>query len=68
LDFGVAQRYDDEIRLSILDSGRAKLHFFECRSLEMKSAINCFREEGYAHIAFGTKREQFPKIVEELKI
>ena len=33
----------------------------------MENAIDCLSEQGYAHIAFGTSRENFPKIIDELK-
>lgn len=67
LGFAVAQRYDENIRHSMLDTGSVILHLFECRELEMDDAIKRLSEDGYAHIAFGTNREQFPKIIEELK-
>ncbi len=67
LGFSVSQRYNEKIRHSMLDTGSSTLHLFECRELEMTDAINCMSEKGYAHIAFGTNREQFPKIIEELK-
>jgi catechol-2,3-dioxygenase len=67
LGFEVAQRYDEEIRHSMLDTGSATLHLFECRELEMDDAINRLSEDGFAHIAFGTNRDQFPQVIEELK-
>jgi glyoxylase I family protein len=67
LGFEVAQRYDEKMRHSMLDTGSATLHLFECRELEMDDAIDRLSSEGYAHIAFGTSREQFPKIIDELK-
>jgi len=33
----------------------------------MQDAITRLSEQGYAHIAFGTSREKFPQIIEELK-
>jgi glyoxylase I family protein len=67
LGFEVAQRYDEKIRHSMLGTGSATLHLFECPELEMDVAIKSLSEDGYAHIAFGTSREQFPEILEELK-
>jgi len=68
LGFRVAQRYDENIRNSMLDTGDQTLHLFECRELNFENAIDCLSEEGYAHIAFGTNSDQFPKVIEELKI
>ena len=67
LGFKVTERYQEEIRHSMLDTGNTKLHLFESPALEIESAIARLSEEGYAHMAFGTGREQFPKIIEELK-
>ena len=67
LGFKVIERYQEEIRHFMLDSGATKLHLFESPSLDIKSAIFRLSEDGYAHLAFGTNREQFPKIIEELK-
>lgn len=64
LGFRVVERYAEEIRHLMLDTG---LHLFESPALEMQEAINRLSEQGYAHIAFGTCREKFPKIIEELK-
>ena len=33
----------------------------------MDEAINCLSEEGYAHIAFGTSRNNFFEVIEDLK-
>ena len=65
--FQVAERYSEEIRHLMLDTGSTALHLFESPNLDMQDAIDCLSEQGYAHIAFGTSREKFPKIIEELK-
>ena len=67
LGFRVAERYEEEIRHLMLDTGSATLHLFESPNLHMKNAIECLSDQGYAHIAFGTSRDTFPKIIEELK-
>ena len=67
LGFKVTERYQEEIRHSMLDTGTTKLHLFESPSLEIKSAIARLSEDGYAHMAFGTDREKFPQIIKELK-
>ena len=67
LGFHVAERYAEEICHLMLDTGSTKLHLFESPALEMQEAINQLSEQGYAHIAFGTCREKFPKIITELK-
>ena len=67
LGFRVAERYEEEIRHLMLDTGSATLHLFESPNLHMKNAIECLSDQGYAHIAFGTSRENFPKIIDELK-
>ncbi len=67
LGFKVAERYAEEIRHLMLDTGSTTLHLFESHELEMQNAIDCLSEQGYAHIAFGTNREKFPEIIEELK-
>ena len=67
LGFKVTERYQEEIRHSMLDTGTTKLHLFESPSLEIKSAIARLSEDGYAHMAFGTSREKFPKVMKELK-
>jgi hypothetical protein len=46
---------------SIFDKGNATLNLFEWRELEMDDAIKSLSEDGYAYIAFGTSREQFPE-------
>ena len=67
LGFRVAERYEEEIRHLMLDTGSATLHLFESPNLHMKNAIECLSDQGYAHIAFGTSKDTFPKIIEELK-
>ena len=67
LGFRVAERYAEELRHSMLDTGSTILHLFESPALDMQDAIARLSEQGYAHIAFGTSREKFPKIIEELK-
>ena len=67
LGFRVVKRYDDEIRHLMLDTGFVTLHLFESSDLHMENAIDCLSEQGYAHIAFGTDRNRFPEIVNELK-
>ena len=51
----------------MLDTGSATLHLFESPDLSIEKAIDCLSEQGYAHIAFGTNREHFPEIIDELK-
>ena len=72
LGLEVIERYAESIRHIMLSSpgepsASAKVHLFESPHLDMKEALNTLSGEGYAHIAFGTTREQFPAIVEELK-
>jgi catechol 2,3-dioxygenase-like lactoylglutathione lyase family enzyme len=67
LGFRVAERYSEEIRHLMLDTGSTTLHLFKSPALEMQEAITRLSDQGYAHIAFGTCREKFPQIIEELK-
>jgi len=67
LGFQVAERYSEKIRHLMLDTGHATLHLFETPDLNMHDATECLGEQGYAHIAFGTSRKKFPKIIKELK-
>ena len=67
LGFWVVKRYEEEIRHLMLDTGSATLHLFESPDLHMENAIDCLSKQGYAHIAFGTNREHFPEIIDELK-
>ena len=67
LGFCVIKRYKEEIRPLMLETGSATLHLFESPDLHMGNAIDCLSEQGYAHIAFGTNREHFPEIIDELK-
>ena len=67
MGFRIAERYSEEIRHLMLDTGSTTLHLFESPALDMRDAIDCLSEQGYAHIAFGTSREKLPKIIAELK-
>ena len=67
LGFKVIDRYQDEIRHSMLEAGITKIHLFESTDLEFDDAITRLSEDGYAHIAFGTNRQQFPQVMEELR-
>ena len=72
LGFEVTERYAENIRHLMLSSagepaGAAKVHLFESTDLDMKGALETMSGEGYAHLAFGTTRERFPAIVEELQ-
>ena len=67
LGFIVVDRYQEGIRHSMLDTGTTKIHLFESINLEFDDAIIRLSEDGYAHLAFGTTRKQFPQIMEELK-
>ena len=67
LGFQVVERYQDEIRHSMVDTGDTKNHLFESDDLNLDEAINCLSEEGYAHIAFGTSRDNFFEVMEDLK-
>ena len=67
LGFNVVDRYQEEIRHSMLDTGATKIHLFESTDLEFDDAISCLSEDGYAHMAFGTSRENFPGVIKKLK-
>ncbi len=72
LGFEVSERYAESIRHIMLSSPgeppeAAKVHLFETTDLDMTNALETMSGQGYAHIAFGTSRERFPVIVEELK-
>jgi len=67
LGFKVIDRYQEEMRHSMLDTGATKIHLFESTDLKFDEAINRLSEDGYAHMAFGTSREKFPQVMEELK-
>ena len=67
LGFKVIDRYQEEIRHSMLDTGATKIHLFESTDLKFDEAIERLSEDGYAHLAFGTSRGKFPKVMEELK-
>ena len=51
----------------MLDTGNALLALFETPELEMKSALEQLSDKGYMHFAFATNREEFIKILDELK-
>ncbi len=51
----------------MLDTGNALLALFETPELEMKSALEKLSDNGYMHFAFGTSRDEFGKIIDELK-
>ena len=67
LGFIVVDRYQEDTRHSMLDTGTTKIHLFESTNLRFDDAIIRLSEDGYAHLAFGTTRKQFPQIMEELK-
>ena len=67
LGFKVIDRYQEEFRHSMLDTGAAKIHLFESTDLKFDEAIHRLSEDGYAHMAFGTSRERFPQVMAELK-
>ena len=67
LGFQVMERYSEEIRHLMLDTGHTTLHLFESPNLNIQDATECLSEQGYAHIAFGTSRKKFPQIIEELE-
>jgi len=72
LGFEVTERYAENIRHLMLASpgeppGTAKVHLFEAKDLDIQAALATLSEQGYAHIAFGTTRARFPKIIEELQ-
>ena len=67
LGFIVVDRYQEDIRHSMLDTGTTIIHLFESTNLEFDDAIIRLSEDGYAHLAFGTNRKQFPQVMEELK-
>jgi catechol 2,3-dioxygenase-like lactoylglutathione lyase family enzyme len=66
LGFKVIDRYQEEIRHSILEAGNSMIHLFESTDLDFDSAVNRLSESGYAHMAFGTNRKHFPQVMEEL--
>jgi catechol 2,3-dioxygenase-like lactoylglutathione lyase family enzyme len=67
LGFEVVERYEEDMRHLMLDSGNSFMHLFESPELSIKNAIDCLSEQGFAHIAFGTNRECFPEIIDQLK-
>ncbi len=67
LGFKVTERYDENIRHVMLNSGLTGIHLFETTDLNMKQALKTLSGDGYAHIAFGTTAENFPDIIEDFK-
>jgi len=67
LGFCVEERYTEDTRHLMLNTGHTTLHLFESPDLNMSDAIDCLSEEGYAHIAFGTSKNNFPVVIEDLK-
>ena len=67
LGFKNAEGYQEEFRHTMLDIGTTKPHLFESPALDIQSAIARLSEDDYEHLAFGTDRKQFPKVIEELK-
>jgi len=67
LGFQVTERYSENIRHLMLDTGHTTLHLFESPNLNIQEATERLSGQGYTHIAFGTSRKSFPKIIEELK-
>ena len=67
LGFTVTHRFSKGLRHIMLDTGNALLALFETPELEMKSALEQLSDKGYMHFAFATSREEFNKIMDELK-
>lgn len=67
LGFNVTHRFSKGLRHIMLDTGNALLALFETPELEMKSALEQLSDKGYMHFAFATNREEFIKILDELK-
>jgi glyoxylase I family protein len=67
LGFTVTHRFSKGLRHIMLDTGNALLALFETPELEMKSALEQLSNKGYMHFAFATSREEFNKIMDELK-
>ena len=57
LGFKVIDRYQEEIRHSMLDTGTTKIHLFESTDLEFDDAITRLSEDGYAQYGFWNKQE-----------
>ena len=51
----------------MLNTGNAMLALFETPELEMKPALEELSDNGYMHFAFATSRDEFGKIIDELK-
>ena len=67
LGFKVTERYSEDIRHLMLNTGHTGLHLFESPDLNIQNATECLSGQGYTHIAFGTGRQDFPKIIGLLK-
>ncbi len=67
LGFSVSHRFSEGLRHIMLDIGNAHLALFETPDLEMKPALEQLSNKGYMHFAFATSRDEFIKIVDELK-
>ena len=67
LGFNVAHRFSKGLRHLMLDTGNAYLALFETTHLDMKSSLEQLSKKGYMHFAFETDREEFIKIIDELK-
>ena len=67
LGFSVTHRFSKGLRHIMLDTGNAHLALFETPDLEMKSALEQLSDKGYMHLAFATSRQEFVKIIDELK-
>ncbi|MBT3366787.1 MAG: VOC family protein [Nitrospina sp.] len=67
LGFNVTHRFSKGLRHIMLDTGNALLALFETPDLNMESALEQLSDKGYMHFAFETNREEFIKIIDELK-
>ncbi|MZH40407.1 MAG: VOC family protein [Nitrospinae bacterium] len=67
LGFTVAHRFSKGLRHIMLNTGNAMLALFETPELEMKPALEELSDNGYMHFAFATSRDEFGKIIDELK-
>lgn len=67
LGFSVSHRFSEGLRHIMLDIGNAHLALFETPGLEMKPALEQLSDKGYMHFAFATSRDEFIKIIDELK-
>lgn len=67
LGFNVTHRFSKGLRHIMLDTGNALLALFETPDLDMQPALQQLSNKGYMHFAFETNREEFVKIIDELK-